>query len=120
MYDKLREVQLQIEGDELYAIAGMIDNLRFSYRIYHENLVEFRNWATAENLPPITFPINDPSNREANAQFLITLSRLFFNVLSSASMYSAHSVAVKNRICCKYPDFESEYERTVSASLQEN
>lgn len=120
LFDELRDTQIRIEEDELYAFAGMIEGLRYSYRIYHENLDEFKQWATTENLPPITFPINDPQYKKTVTLFLITLSRRLFNVLSSATMYIEHSVAVKNRICKSYPDYRRSYNISVSPIVQGN
>lgn len=120
LYEEFRKEQVFLEEDSLYSFAGMIESLRYSYKIYHENLYEFKSYATDENLPPLSLPLNDEKTKIDNTRFLITLSRKLFNVVASASMYADHSVTVKNKICKAYPSYKMEYSRCVASKIKGN
>lgn len=120
LFEELRKEQVFLEEDGLYSFAGMIESLRYSYKIYNENLYEFKSYATDENLPPLSLPLNDKKASIDNARFLITLSRKLFNVVASANMYVEHSVTVKNKICKAYPSYKNEYSQCVASKIKDN
>lgn len=119
LFDELNHLQQSLKNDKIYNYAKLVDGLRFSYRIYYDNLIELKKWAMEKNLPPVTFPSTYESNKQVN-QFLIKLARQFTNYLSSAITYADHSMTVKNKICKEYPQYSKVYNDYVGKPIDKN
>lgn len=119
LFDELNDLKQTLKNDKIYNYALLVDGLRFSYRICSDNLIEFKEWATENNLPSITFPSTIDSRKQVN-KFLIKLARLFTNYLSSAIAYADHSLTVKNKICKEHLNFSKKYRDTVGSPVDEN
>lgn len=114
----LREMDGKFEKDVACQVTGRASSLKFSYRIFKDNVNEFIKWTYEENYPNFFTLINDPRNHDLANEYWTTFIRKLHNVLAAAKTLVDHALVVRNDIAKHNPEFRIKYNELVEMQFK--
>jgi hypothetical protein len=114
----LREIDSQFKKDVAFQVTGRASSLRFSYRIFKDNLNEFIKWTCEESYPKFYTLINDPRNHDLANEYWTTFIRKLHSVLAAAKTLIDHTFVVRNDIAKHNPVFGIKYNEIAELQLK--